>query len=176
MDALLPIAERRRRLAALGTEGATTNSRLDIEAEGASRIVAFGADASVAARHVAAFDMPPPWAGRPQPAEKTLATADPVPSRPVRPLEPPRADIEPLLVRRPGIHAYDSDWQFPAITEEHAFRRMLEIGSLTGSGVLYVGYPWATLIDKLHTSGVDHRPELERFEQFRASLPATDAR
>ena len=47
--------------------------------------------------------------------------------------------------------AHDADWQFPAITEQHAYRRMKEelTGEVTQRNVAYFGFPWATLIDEL---------------------------
>jgi len=50
-----------------------------------------------------------------------------------------------------AIIAYDRNWQFPAITEQHAFERLaedLELRSHDGS-VVYFAFPWATLIDNL---------------------------
>jgi hypothetical protein len=47
---------------------------------------------------------------------------------------------------QPRFLAHDADWQYPAITEEHAYRRALE--SLPEvEGLIYFGFPWATLID-----------------------------
>jgi len=47
-----------------------------------------------------------------------------------------------------NIFAYDAEWQYPAITEKHAF---LQIKTLFPKDVkcLYIGFPWATLIDLL---------------------------
>ncbi|WP_146591349.1 exostosin domain-containing protein [Puniceibacterium confluentis] len=53
--------------------------------------------------------------------------------------------------KSPLIVAYDHNWQFPAITEQHAFERLsesLQVDSHDGS-VLYLAFPWATLIDNL---------------------------
>lgn len=46
--------------------------------------------------------------------------------------------------------AYDRDWQTPAITEQWAFDRALELLPQR-SGFVYIAFPWATLIDKLQT-------------------------
>lgn len=48
------------------------------------------------------------------------------------------------------IFSYDSDWQYPAITEQHAFARMnacAQQGQALPEGSAYLGFPWATLID-----------------------------
>lgn len=50
-----------------------------------------------------------------------------------------------------AIVAYDRNWQFPAITEQHAFERLAEdlnLGQDDGS-VIYLAFPWATLLDNL---------------------------
>jgi hypothetical protein len=71
-----------------------------------------------------------------------------------------------------GVIALDRDWQYPAITEEHAYRRMASAASCLSPGTFYVGYPWATLIDKLQTKSQDATAHLERFKQFCRLLPA----
>lgn len=45
----------------------------------------------------------------------------------------------------PRIIAHDADWQFPAVTEKQAFKKVEEW--LPEGGVTYLGFPWATLID-----------------------------
>lgn len=65
---------------------------------------------------------------------------------------------------------HDHDWQFPAITEHHAYLRLKACGGAP-QGVIYVAYPWATLIDKLQCWSPDAAAELERFRAFAASLP-----
>jgi hypothetical protein len=57
--------------------------------------------------------------------------------------------LPPGAVGRWGaVIAYDAAWQFPAITEQHAFR---QVAALIGhmDGFAYLGFPWATLIDLL---------------------------
>ncbi len=49
----------------------------------------------------------------------------------------------------PRIVAYNNDWQFPAITEKHAFDSISEVSSLIPKDAAYLGFPWATLVDKL---------------------------
>ncbi|SPF81822.1 exostosin domain-containing protein [Pseudoprimorskyibacter insulae] len=55
--------------------------------------------------------------------------------------------------RKPSsaIVAYDHNWQFPAITEQHAFNKMAEKLHLShdDGSVKYFAFPWATLIDNL---------------------------
>lgn len=81
-------------------------------------------------------------------------------------------EIADLVRTAPGVIALDSDWQFPAITEKHAFERMAAQPTRIPADTLYVAYPWATLIDKLQTNAVDRDVHLARFEQFCSYLGA----
>lgn len=50
-----------------------------------------------------------------------------------------------------SIVSYDRHWQFPAITEQHAFEQLsegLELRDNNGR-VIYLAFPWATLIDNM---------------------------
>lgn len=49
--------------------------------------------------------------------------------------------------------AVNRDWQYPAITEKHAFSQLSTLISTTAE-VAYLGFPWATYIDQLL-----HRPD-----------------
>lgn len=94
-----------------------------------------------------------------------------------------RRSLLALLRRPPGgpaacdILAHDADWQYPAITEEHAFRRMRESyplrrqdGARPLSGALsktaYLGFPFATLFDLTTHGG----PRNARRSALHASL------
>jgi hypothetical protein len=48
-----------------------------------------------------------------------------------------------------SLIVYDHDWQYPAITEKHAYHRMLEVMH-EQKNIVYVAFPWATLIDLLN--------------------------
>lgn len=78
------------------------------------------------------------------------------------------------------ILGFDQDWQYPAITEKHAYEMMRQLlESKTGDATsAYVGFPWATLIDLKHHAGhqttrigalegalADLQPQLGRFER-----------
>ena len=80
--------------------------------------------------------------------------------------QPPEA-----LIRFQGnILSYDSGWQYPAITEQHAFRQLSRQGAVP-EGVTYLAYPWATLIDKLHRKTADLQQQLAHFRAFCARVP-----
>lgn len=49
-----------------------------------------------------------------------------------------------------NIVAYDFNWQYPAITEQHAFERAKALLPYSKS-CIYVAVPWATFIDELNT-------------------------
>jgi hypothetical protein len=58
------------------------------------------------------------------------------------------------LVEQSLIIAHDSDWQYPAITEKHAFSCLLKAFSHDkfSIDIKYLAFPWATLIDMLKTN------------------------
>jgi len=49
-----------------------------------------------------------------------------------------------------NIIAFDSQWQFPAITEQYAFSQMQGLLNKTNTDAIYFAFPWATLIDLLN--------------------------
>lgn len=59
-----------------------------------------------------------------------------------------RDDAE-MLSRANGVIAHDQEWQFPAVTEKRAFENMKLRQGLIPDDCRYLGFPWATLIDKL---------------------------
>lgn len=81
------------------------------------------------------------------------------------------ATVRARLKQAPGLIAYDADWQYPAVTEAHACRRIEAAFCGTADGAIYVGYPWATLIDKIATTAPDLDQHIARFDAFRALLP-----
>jgi glycosyltransferase involved in cell wall biosynthesis len=62
-----------------------------------------------------------------------------------------REGLPPSVTDRPGLVAYDADWQYPAATERHAYVRASASLSVV-EGVCYLAFPWATLIDHLQTN------------------------
>ena len=76
----------------------------------------------------------------------------------------------PVPVLKGNILALDHDWQYPAITEEHAFRQLAAAGAVP-EGVIYAAFPWATLIDKLHRKSGGHDTLLAQYREFCTQLP-----
>lgn len=58
---------------------------------------------------------------------------------------------DPSHAPRTDIVAHNGDWQFPAITEAHAFARAQELLPYV-PGVCYLAFPWATLIDQANSA------------------------
>ncbi|WOI53607.1 exostosin family protein [Parvularcula sp. LCG005] len=59
-----------------------------------------------------------------------------------------------------SVIAHDADWQFPAITEQFAYQKIRDSFEPI-PGAYYLGFPWATLIDRLNT-GAEGRQELRQ--------------
>lgn len=59
-------------------------------------------------------------------------------------------EIEKRFIIKNGIVSYNDNWQYPAITEKHAFEKIKEILDTDSSNnIIYLAFPWATLIDSL---------------------------
>lgn len=65
---------------------------------------------------------------------------------------------------------HDSEWQFPAITEQHAFRQA-RLYLPDSPDVLYVAFPWATLFDRMERSPSTSTELLARLQSWRRDLP-----
>lgn len=66
-----------------------------------------------------------------------------------------------IVQRFPGGVVCDVDWQYPAITERHAFEKAKEF-LIPSDDVCYLAFPWATLIDLLQT----RNPRSSTFKQY----------
>ncbi|MCY6413455.1 exostosin family protein [Acinetobacter sp. VNH17] len=74
----------------------------------------------------------------------------------------------------PFILSYDNEWQFPAITEQHAYE-MLKKWTKGSSGidsVIYFAFPWATLFDNL----LHNKKNLERTHYLKNKLTSFKSR
>lgn len=63
-----------------------------------------------------------------------------------------------LAEPRPALLAHDADWQYPAITEQHAFERMRALlpAEKGRYEAVYLAFPFATLIDLHAQLGPNH--------------------
>ena len=66
---------------------------------------------------------------------------------------------------RPVWIAHDADWQYPAITEHHAFQRMRALlgDAPKVTSIAYLGFPFATLVD-LHTQRGPSHPRTKALQ------------
>lgn len=69
-----------------------------------------------------------------------------------------------------NILAFDHDWQFPAMTEQHAYHQIRDLGTVP-DGVTYIAYPWANLIDKIQTNAQDIHTHMAHFRKFCQQVP-----
>ncbi|EXI82420.1 MAG: Exostosin family protein [Candidatus Accumulibacter appositus] len=81
--------------------------------------------------------------------------SEPVLKPPLEGTDKTRMDA-PKPSRYRSIVSYDSEWQFPAITEQHAFCSAKRLLPAVG-GVVYFAFPWATLIDLLNSKKEDSK-------------------
>lgn len=167
---ILPDAARR---AAFATLGAAPLARRSIQTArgGAYRIVEEPVEAFARRRYRVVCGEEPAWPDRPAALEKVAESAASTRARPGA-TQGDRPDIAPSVRTAPHFVAFDAQWQFPAVTEQHAFQRVSAAVRSTERGALYVAYPWATLIDKLQHNSADAGAHLAQFEQFCARLPA----
>lgn len=87
---------------------------------------------------------------------------------------PVRTSLHPGgAVARPklGVLAHDADWQTPAITERHAFEKIVELWE-GAPGWVYLGFPWATLIDLQNHWSLDRLRLEAALAEAAARLPA----
>ncbi|MBS0017212.1 MAG: tetratricopeptide repeat protein, partial [Arthrospira sp. SH-MAG29] len=56
-----------------------------------------------------------------------------------------------------NVIGYDGSWQYPAITEKHAYKMAQKYLHGYGRSIVYFGFPWATLIDQFL-----HKPEMTK--------------
>ena len=76
-------------------------------------------------------------------------------------------ELEEHLCVEGGVVGFDADWQGPAITEQWAFQLARQRLS-EHSGLVYLGFPWASLIDHLNNGTARGRTLLL---QLQALLP-----
>ena len=69
-----------------------------------------------------------------------------------------------------NILAFDHDWQFPAITEQHAYEQIRRFGGMP-EGQTYVAFPWATLLDKTKKKAPDLDTFRKYYQQIKAKIP-----
>jgi len=75
------------------------------------------------------------------------------------------------LYRDRNVAGYDAHWQYPAITEQHAFNQIRRLAQ-RGGKVAYLGFPWATLVDVTN----HNKSDMDRLSELKNGLArAADA-
>ena len=130
------------------------------------KLVDVSADSYARHRWKARFGTAPQWGKRAEAPDAIVAVGREIAYTEVDPDSRLTPTIKHLVVRKDSLIAFDQDWQFPAITEKHAFQQITSMQRLPSDNITYIGYPWATLIDKLQAKAKDRDLHLDRFEEF----------
>ena len=170
IDGLVPLAERKGRLAGLAKTDPITRRLIKLRySDGHMSVTEEDLAGLYIHNHEKIHNTKPAKVTR-LPAPQIIAEGHikgPVGSKP--------KSLDEIVSFKDNILAFDSDWQFPAITEQHAYHQLRDMGSIP-DGVTYVAYPWANLIDKLQTKAQDTQHHLSLFRQFCRLLPPTGER
>lgn len=98
------------------------------------------------------------WQGRLAEAEKSVSKIGPVIDSSSIDINKQQV-ISSKFVCTDTIVAYNKEWQFPAITEKHAYIQAEKL-LVSTPGAVYFAFPWATLIDLLNNK----KPDGERLK------------
>lgn len=79
-------------------------------------------------------------------------------------LDPAPADGQSTIL------AFNDEWQYPAITEKHAFDRMTQRRGAIPEDCVYFGFPWATLIDKLVNRPAEADGLLRQLDRLKSAV------
>ncbi|NQV95250.1 MAG: exostosin family protein [Sphingomonadales bacterium] len=129
------------------------------------------ADSHAKFRYLQVFNRNAPWANRKQPPQRVLHVGKEISVMPVSCEVEAFKKIDSLVKIDKNLVAFDINWQYPAVTEKHAFSKISDYIGKSMDGVVYVAYPWATLIDKIQNKTGDANVHLDSFEQFCDLLP-----
>lgn len=175
IDAVLPSAQRKQHLDMLSQESAVTRkvlwcedfrkSELSVKAESVTEQLRVRRD-KVLAQHEFRDRARLVSVGKTVPGECLRSTA--VASEPCINTS---AGHHQSIVSSSKVVSFDRDWQYPAVTEQHAFQMMKRTASIIPDHAVYVAFPWATLIDKVNTRASDAGRYLEYFNEFCRSIP-----
>ncbi|NET76672.1 tetratricopeptide repeat protein [Okeania sp. SIO1F9] len=69
-----------------------------------------------------------------------------------------------------GVIGYDASWQYPAITEQYAYKMAKKYLQGYDQSIAYFGFPWATLIDLLLNKPEDTKQLLSVLEKYKSYL------
>lgn len=69
------------------------------------------------------------------------------------------------------VYSYNNSWQYPAITEKHAFTKIVQLLNTDCSTFNYIAFPWATFLDHLQCRTYRAYDWWRIFDSFRRQLP-----
>ncbi|MEY8802414.1 exostosin family protein [Leisingera sp. XS_AS12] len=165
IETIVPVEDRRQALQKLTDNGPVFRRHLKLRYEdGLMTVMEDDQAALFSHNNIKVFGEAPKT--KPKAPSKTIFTGIPAPAQKIQ----PAADKNPISFKD-NILAFDKEWQFPAITEQHAFHQLRDLGAVP-QGVTYIAYPWATLIDKLQTKAPDAPAYLQKFHDFIKRIPA----
>lgn len=176
IDTLLAESARTEAFRALCEAAPITRRRVQPLSGSQFKIVDVSADLHAQHRWQTRFGAAPKWSKRAEVVNKLVSVGCEIAYQPVDADSRATPTIVPFVLRRDGLVAYDQEWQFPAITEKHAFQQIASGQRLASSGSTYIAYPWATLIDKLQAKAKDRDLHLDKFEEFCGLLPDAASR
>lgn len=83
-----------------------------------------------------------------------------------------RINYDKYAKREHQIIAYDNDWQYPAITEKHAYIKIKELLNRKNNSFnsVYFAFPWATMIDLLKARSPRGEVFIELLNYFKKDL------
>lgn len=77
---------------------------------------------------------------------------------------------DPNYLKKSNVIGYDDVWQFPTITEKQAYIQSKKNLKNFDKSIIYFGFPWATLIDKLINQKADAYKLLDILGQYKYFL------
>lgn len=163
IEALVPAGDRRQALKDLADSGSVYRRVFQLNyKQKTMAVIDELQNSTLRTRYQKVFDKPIELAGDAPSTKKVFqgASAD-------TPLVTHRRDV---ISADRNILAFDANWQFPAITEQHAFNCIRD-SNFVPVGMTYVAYPWANLIDKLQANAPDKIDHLLWFRDFCRQIP-----
>ncbi len=87
--------------------------------------------------------------------------------------KPSLKELKPIsgfLYNKNQIVGFDGEWQYPAVTEKHAFDRLIDLDLKLNKDVCYLAFPWATLIDLIRNNPVRGKLLRQKIDEIKPLL------
>lgn len=171
IDNILPKEKRKDLMKSIFSKNFAVRRKVKVREGSTFEIIEESIEKQAEYRYYKVFGHYAHWKKGEDPKEKKIYQGKNITFSPVEINSNSTADIKSRILIKNKVFAFDEDWQFPAVTEKHAFLRILETSSQLPSDFLYVAFPWATLIDKINNKARDAYVYIDRFERFCDFLP-----